>query len=64
MSIRCGCWAEGDATVFGEVHECSKDPELRNTKHVLPPLIPSWVFVVPPEPRYMETLDESERTGD
>lgn len=50
MSLRCGCWAEGDATVFGEVHECSKDPELRYTKRALPPLVPSWAFVVPPEP--------------
>jgi len=79
MSERCGCSREGDATVFGSVHECSKDPDLRYGQHrTLPKLVPSSWFVVPPtsegvaadnlqqrldEPRYLETLDESERTG-
>jgi hypothetical protein len=27
MTIRCGCDAEGDEIVFGEIHQCSKGPE-------------------------------------
>lgn len=52
MSLRCGCWAEGDATVFGEVHECSKDPTMTRPE-------PWWK-----SRPYEVVLDESERTGD
>lgn len=63
MSLRCGCSAEGDETVFGPVHECSKDPGLRYTKRSLPPLVPSWAFVVPAETPAEIVLDEDERGG-
>lgn len=63
MSLRCGCSAEGDETVFGPVHECSKDPGLRYTKRSLPPLVPSWAFVVPAETPAEIVLDDDERGG-
>jgi hypothetical protein len=62
MAIRCGCWAEGDATVFGDVHECSKDPELRYTRRALPPLVPSWAFVVTEAIRATTELRQSDFT--
>lgn len=74
MAIRCGCPNEADDVVFGPVHECS-------VTVFAAPRASRWVFAVsqedftlsPPEPRYMETLDErpfeitldeSERRGD
>jgi hypothetical protein len=60
MSLRCGCAAEGDAIVFGEIHECSKNPDLRNPKsRGISPLVPSWAFVVPERP-YERVLGEDE----
>lgn len=50
MSLRCGCYREGDATVFGEIHECGKGPaEPKPTKAQTSfgPFVPSWRFVVP-----------------
>lgn len=44
------CSREGDATVFGDVHERGQDPELRyGRQQTLPKLVPSSWFVVPPE---------------
>jgi hypothetical protein len=28
VSLRCGCFNEGDDIVFGPVHECSKNPAM------------------------------------
>lgn len=67
MTLRCGCPNDGDPIVFGEVHECSKDPELRYTRTgALPRLVPSWRFVVPesePVLRDRWDMDDDERRG-
>lgn len=52
VSIRCGCYREGDATVFGEIHECGKEPAApkptkAQTSFGTSIFIPSWRFVVP-----------------
>jgi hypothetical protein len=50
MSLRCGCYREGDATVFGDVHECSKAPDTpkpTKAQTSFGTFIPSWRFVVP-----------------
>lgn len=44
MTLRCGCEREGDATVFGEVHECTVDPRPPAN---LPRFAPSSRYVVP-----------------
>jgi hypothetical protein len=52
MSVRCGCSDQGDEMVFGPCRACDPEPETpRRSRLVdLPRLIPSWVFVAPPEP--------------
>jgi hypothetical protein len=50
MAIRCGCYREGDATVFGDPHECGKEPDApkpTKAQTSFGPFIPSWRFVVP-----------------
>jgi hypothetical protein len=50
MSLRCGCYREGDATVFGEIHECGKEPDApkpTKAQTSFGRLVPSWRFVVP-----------------
>jgi hypothetical protein len=50
MAKRCGCYREGDATVFGEIHECGKEPDApkpTKAQTAFGSLIPSWRFVVP-----------------
>lgn len=60
MALRCGCDREGDDLVFGSLHECFKDPSLRNPKSSgIRPLVPSWAFVVPERP-YEHTLGPDE----
>jgi hypothetical protein len=59
MSLRCGCYDEADDIVFGPNHQCTTQPAL-STRKPLPPLVPSWVFVVPAERPYETTLDTSE----
>lgn len=65
MSLRCGCPSEGDDIVFGQVHECAKDPSLRyrKTPEPITGLVPSWAFVVPAETPAEIVLDEDERGG-
>lgn len=41
MTLRCNCPNDGDPVVFGPNHRCD-EPEKK-----LPPLVPSWRFVVP-----------------
>jgi hypothetical protein len=64
VSLRCGCSAEGDEIVFGPVHECSKDPGMRNPKGSgIRPLAPSWVIVAPAFNRaYEAALDAANLT--
>ncbi len=57
MSLRCGCYDEADDIVFGPLHRCTVDPK---PPADLPRFVPSWMFVVPPEPRCMETLGPDE----
>jgi hypothetical protein len=61
MSLRCGCPDASDDVVFGPCRKCSGEAARPR----------GWVFAVsqddftllPPEPRYMDTLDEMERGG-
>lgn len=56
MTERCGCYREGDAIVFGDVHECSKDPSLSVRR-----LKPWWE----PRPyRYEVVLSDDAEPGD
>jgi hypothetical protein len=50
MAKRCGCYREGDATVFGEIHECGKEPDApkpTKAQTSFGRFVPSWRFVVP-----------------
>lgn len=50
MTLRCGCYREGDATVFGEPHECGKEPDPpkpTKAQTAFGRFVPSWRFVVP-----------------
>jgi hypothetical protein len=64
MSIRCNCSDQGDETVFDQCRTCKPDPQdapvSRSRLVDPPPLVPSWVFVVPAERPYETTLDTSE----
>jgi hypothetical protein len=79
MSLRCGCAREGDEIVFGSRHECSLPERTAVPGEPLPPLpecayppdavaltplVPSWVFVVPNQRRYEETLSDDTEPGD
>jgi hypothetical protein len=57
VTLRCGCANEGDATVFGENHECGVNPK---PPADLPRFVSSWAFVVPAERPYETTLGEDE----
>ena len=61
MSLRCTCSDHGDDTVFGPCYKCSPQPETPRSRLVdPPPLVPSWVFVVPAERPYETTLGPDE----
>jgi len=67
MAFRCGCYREGDATVFGESHECTVTPR---PPADLPRFVPSSWFVVPrQDPHDLEMranpfdMDDDERGG-
>ena len=56
MTIRCGCAREGDATVFGEVHECTVNPKP-------PPDLPRFVPSLPtPDPDLAAAFKAAMRT--
>ena len=64
MTLRCDCPNDGDPVVFGPNHRCD-EPE-----KTLPPLVPSWRFVVPEsDPHDLEMranpydMDDAERGG-
>lgn len=60
MTLRCDCPNDGDPVVFGPNHRCD-EPEKK-----LPPLVPSWRFVVPesePVLRDRWDMDDDERRG-
>jgi len=63
MTIRCGCDAEGDDIVFGQLHRCG---EVRCDRHGLSGCWPCMQYysTEPVERPYETTLDESERRGD
>lgn len=66
MTLRCGCYDQGDDIVFGPRHQCTAKPAL-TTPAELPRLIPSWRFVVPETSEgvaadnLQQQLDELER---
>lgn len=59
MSLRCGCAAEGDETVFGPAHECSLPERTAMPGDALPPL-PSCAYPADAEPLYRHVLDSAD----
>jgi hypothetical protein len=70
MSLRCGCEDEGDDIVFGPVHWCTEDPQVRGRhgepfSHVVEALrraqsMTGQDFVLAPERPYEYVLSEDE----
>jgi len=67
MSARCHFPDHtGDPAVFGVCRECNPEPQNAPASRLvdLPPLVPSWVFVVPPEQPWETALADDVEPGD